>query len=246
MKFILVTAIALTGLVSTTGWAGLSFSQWCKSPRLTASQSSTVRILLKEAKSTDCDQAQTNLENYHWLVLGSKGLTNVEPIASLTHLTRLVLFNNNISDVSPLKTLVNLRALDLANNQVSDIAHLKLLWRLSRLKLNDNPLKSINAIESLAHLEILELARTEVRDFSVLKHFKMLSTLNLSNNEIGDATIEAFPHFEFLKHLNLSSNNITNVSSLGALSSLWQLLLWRNPIPEPKVCPLQPETICRF
>ena len=80
-----------------------------------------------------------------------KGITDLSPLAGLTHVIHLGLSFNNISDVSPLSYLTNLVQLELSSNNIYDLSPLSKLKKLEVLTLDNNPITS-------SQKQMLELA----------------------------------------------------------------------------------------
>ena len=76
-------------------------------------------------------------------LINSNSISDLSPLAELTHLTRLHLDGNNISDISPLSGLTNLVILGLWNNSISDISALAGLTHLFFVGLWDNKISDI-------------------------------------------------------------------------------------------------------
>jgi Leucine-rich repeat (LRR) protein len=119
--------------------------QWCRSSE--SSVRSTVQALLLAAGrqywwQDDCDGAFRVLSESDRLDLNSRGLSDLRPVAELTHLRILNLRGNAIQDVSPLAKLRGLRELDLRGNRISDASALLSLRELLQVDLRDNPLGS--------------------------------------------------------------------------------------------------------
>lgn len=112
-----------------------TFADWyLNQASLTPETRHTVQVLLAEAGTQDCTQAEESLNNLTELVLWRSEIVDVIPLASLTHLTGLSLDINNIVDVSPLTSLTNLT---LYESKISDIAPLTGLTNLKVLGLTE-------------------------------------------------------------------------------------------------------------
>ena len=68
----------------------------------------TIDVLLREAGTQDCNQADNRLSNLSTLDLNNNQIADLKPLSSLTNLTRLGLNNNQIADFKPLCSLTPL------------------------------------------------------------------------------------------------------------------------------------------
>src|SRR4028118_2046862 len=101
--------------------SGRTFVDWCREKNsLTSEIKRTVEVLLKEAKTTECDRANQILSTFTELDLTYNLISDIQPLASLTNLTDLDLSDNLISDIQPLTSLTNLTDLDLSDNLITD------------------------------------------------------------------------------------------------------------------------------
>jgi internalin A len=139
-----VIALALCGsglsayaAETRSGNSRRTFADWCREKdSLSPEAKHTVEVLLEEAETTECDEANQILSSF----------------------TELSLYNNNqISDIKPLQSLTNLTYLSLINNQISDIKPLAFLTKLTRLELYTNQIRDIKPLASLTNLRYLTL-----------------------------------------------------------------------------------------
>ena len=75
----------------------------------------------------------SSCRNLVTLSLDSTQITNIAPLATLTHLTALVLAHNNISELTPLCALSALASLDLRDNRVESLEQLRAFARMPAL-----------------------------------------------------------------------------------------------------------------
>ena len=78
--------------------------------------------MLRRADRQDCLEAETRLQEMEDLNLSAQSLSDLRPLASLTHLTRLDLSVNEIEDISPLQELTQLEEVLLSINEIEDIS----------------------------------------------------------------------------------------------------------------------------
>src|SRR4028118_2056534 len=130
-----------------------TFADWCRQKAdLSPEAKHTVEELLKEAGTTECDEADRTLSSLTELQLYNNQISDIKPLASLTNLTSLNLYTNQISDIKPLASLTNLTWLSLNTNQISDINPLASLTNLTWLNLYTNQISDnkISDIKPLA------------------------------------------------------------------------------------------------
>jgi Leucine-rich repeat (LRR) protein len=147
------------------------------------------------------------------VVISNPTLSDISPLAKLTHLESLNLLGNDISDVVPLSKLTKLKILVLVSNDVSDLSPLALLTNLTTLEVSSN----------------------EVSDLSPLRGLKRLRTLGAMNNQIQD--MSAVGDLTNLEQLTLTGNQITDWSPLLRLSNLKVVMI--GPITEEEKGKLQ-------
>ncbi len=130
-----------------------TFADWCRQTAdLSPEAKYTVEVLLKVAKTTECDAANQELSSLTGLSITNYQLSDIKPLESLTNLTELELDKNQISDIKPLQSLINLTVLSLSDNKISDIKPLQSLTNLTELELDKNVISDIKHLESLTKL----------------------------------------------------------------------------------------------
>ena len=209
-----------------------SFADWCKNQdSLSESARHTIKVLLNEAGTFDCNEAEKVLLNLTSLNLGQRSITDFTWISALTNLTTLNLQGNQISDITPLSRLTNLTELCLNNNEITDITPLSALTNLTILYLRDNKITDITRLSALTNLTELYLFNNEITDITPLLALTNLTELHLDTNQITDITpLSALTN---LTTLGIGSNQITDITSLSALINLTTLyLLGTNQITD--------------
>ncbi|MFP4122225.1 leucine-rich repeat domain-containing protein [Coleofasciculus sp.] len=190
--------IALTISTWILGWEvaqaanpslGSSFKEWClNKTSLSAEARKTVEVLLEEAGTSDCKQADENLSSRTELFLYDNKITDVSPLSGLTNLTVLYLHYNQITDVSALSGLTNLRRLNLSSNQITDISPLSGLTNLTGLDLSSNKIIDITPLSGLTNLRRLGLIQNQITDVRSLSGLTNLTLLDLRDNPIPQQT----------------------------------------------------------
>ncbi|MEG3840662.1 DUF6745 domain-containing protein [Microcoleus sp. herbarium14] len=108
-----------------------SFADWCKhKDSLSESARHTVEVLLKQAGTSDCNEADRILSNRTTLRLENHQISDITPLQFMTKLEWLRLGNNQISDITPLKFLTGLTDLSLENNPISKLTSLQSQWEV--------------------------------------------------------------------------------------------------------------------
>jgi len=129
------------------------FADWCaKQSKLSAAERHTVEVLLQQAGSQDCTEAEQTLMSLTNLELGSQDISDLGPIASLAQLTSANLSFNQIRDISPLAHLPNLTFLLLAGNQIEDVSPLANLTNLTYLVIQKNQIATVESLSGLTRL----------------------------------------------------------------------------------------------
>jgi internalin A len=201
----------------------INFQDWCsRKIQFPSATQHTIDVLLKEAGSTDCNQAFQKLSAFESLLLDGK----------------------QISDLRPLSSLTNLRILRLSENQINDITPLSSLTNLSILYLNLNQVRDIKPLGTLTHLHILNLWRNQVSDITPLSTLIKLGDLDLSNNQVTN--LAPLSRLTNLSKLVLKGNSINDLKPLSSLKNLIYLNLSKSSKLTDKTCPIQPESICIF
>jgi Leucine-rich repeat (LRR) protein len=176
-----------------------TFADWCREKdSLSPEAKHTVEVLLKEAGTTECDEADRTLSSLTELSLDNNQIRDIKPLASLTNLTWLNLWNNQISDIKPLASLTNLTNLCLWNNQIRDIKPLASLTNLTKLclinnQISDNQISDIKPLASLTNLISLTLINNQISDIKPLASLTNLTGLHLSGNPIAPKTCPLKP-----------------------------------------------------
>ncbi|MEO1187399.1 MAG: leucine-rich repeat domain-containing protein, partial [Cyanobacteria bacterium J06636_27] len=121
-----------------------TFTEYCQQKStLPQATKHTVEVLLKEAGTQNCQQANWKLSSLTELSLGGNKISDLKPLSSLDNLTELYLWGNQISDIKPLSNLTNLTKLSLFDNQISDLKPLSTLTNLTSVALKKNKISDI-------------------------------------------------------------------------------------------------------
>ena len=126
------------------------------------------------------------------LTLKTNWISDLSPLASMTHLTWLHIGDQNkfLSDISPLALLTNLEELRAPENEISDLSPLVNLTKLHRLDLAENKITDVSLLASLTNLTYLNLKNNEITDISPLVSLTKLTELFLHNNPMDDDSLK--------------------------------------------------------
>ncbi|MEH1882823.1 leucine-rich repeat domain-containing protein [Nostoc sp.] len=163
-----------------------SFIDWCQQKSTLPPQTKhTVEVLLKEAQTQNCKQANQKLTNLTYLNLNFSLISDIKPLSALTNLTYLNLNFNQISDIKPLSALTHVNDLFLNSNQISDIKPLSALTHVVYLSLHSNQISDIKPLSVLTNLTSLSLDSNQISDIKPLSTLTNLTNLTINNNPIA-------------------------------------------------------------
>ncbi|MCU0543034.1 MAG: leucine-rich repeat domain-containing protein [Oscillatoriaceae cyanobacterium Prado104] len=200
-----------------------TFTDWCANKaNLNYQARLTVDLLLEQAGSKDCKQADRKLSSLTELKINDKPISNLHPLKSLVNLTSLNIWRSQISDLTPLESLTQLTYLDLFSNKISNLTPLKSLTNLTYLCLNFNQISDVTPLKFLTKLTYLDLSFNYISDVTPIKSLINLTSLHLIANQISDLT------------------------PLKSLIKLTDIYLTGNRSIARKICPVLPESICKF
>lgn len=173
-----------------------------------------------------------SLINLRSLSLSGNDIKDIRALSNLTSLTHLDLANNQISDISPLASLTKLEGLGLSKNKISDLRPLSSLKSIKELGIDSNLVDDLRPISDLANLEGLSLYSNKVTDLSPLSGLVNLRMLFLDGLDLNDQSLMSLEALTELAWLSLSANHIKQLNSLSSLSNLKILNLSSNSITE--------------
>ncbi|XP_031711072.1 carboxypeptidase N subunit 2 [Anarrhichthys ocellatus] len=160
---------------------------------------------------------------------------------SLKQLETLQIKGNIISDLPPFPflNLHNLRVLDLSQNMLICIKRETFsgLARLEILRMNNNLISNLTSdmFHNMSQLIELHFEGNKISELADDIFFVLtkLKVLNLRGNllTIFSDTVFGF-ETTYLKELNLKGNRLTELSSLGSLTSLTDLILSSNQLSD--------------
>lgn len=167
------------------------------------------------------------------LLLSSKKILDLTPVASLRKLTRLFLSNVELSDVSSLSKLNNLEYLNLEINQISDIRALSNLTNLKYLNLQQNKIEDISALSKLNNLKELYLGfNFDLVSVLPLKNLDNLEVLGLENAIRKSSDVATIAELKKLKDLKLTYNKLEDISWIADLTEMEKLYLSYNSLKD--------------
>ena len=162
------------------------------------------------------------------LDLSGCGLSNIQPLMSLTALTELDLSQNSISDISALSDLTKLTKLDLRSNAVSSLSALKNAKALCELDISENNVSDLRPLSDCTELRILNAQDNKLSDLSPLASMRKLERFTASKNAITDASV--LSSCTMLTHLELADNSLTSIDALAVLVNVTYLDISHNEI----------------
>lgn len=139
-------------------------------------------------------------------------------IGSLVKLRTLLLGGCALTDIDPLAPLTALTKLDLSNNNIENIGILSLLLELQEVNLSNNPLASIAGLSTCSHLTVLNVSNCELSSLSSLTGKTELTELIAANNKL--VTLDDLEGCTALSRLDAGANLLTNISVLPKLPEL--------------------------
>ncbi len=196
-----------------------TFTQWCQQrSSVPAATKLTIDLLLKEAGTQDCKQANSKLVNLTRLDLSVAKISDLQPLAGLTKLTNLKIAGNEISELQPLAGLTKLNYLIIGGNKITNVKPLSGLTKLTFLSIGQNQIQDIKPLASLINLDLLYLDVNQIDDLKPLAGLRKLTQLNLRDNNI--VNLKPLASLTKLTDLNLGDNNIVNLKPLASLTKL--------------------------
>ncbi|MGE9984953.1 hypothetical protein [Desulfovibrio sp. SGI.169] len=181
---------------------------------------------VKAEKITDADlekicsamPTMTKLE-----ISDSKALTNIAPIAGLSHLKGLKIGAKQVKDFSPLAKLTNLESIDVSSDAMGpDLTWLSGFTNLKTLRVyGGSNLTSFKGLPALASLSSIRLGGASPADLSPLLGMTGLKTVDLTGCTIADLTpLTKLPKME---DLNLYGARVKDFSPLAGCPALKKL-----------------------
>jgi Leucine-rich repeat (LRR) protein len=112
--FLFVSSLPVKAFPSPETTTPKTFADWCLNQANSSQETlHTIDVILQEAKTKDCHQAEKLLSTFTKLVLRGKQIIDLRPLSTLINLTELYRDNNSIADLRPLSTLPNLTGLSV-------------------------------------------------------------------------------------------------------------------------------------
>lgn len=121
---------------------------------------------------------------------------------------------DGISDLSPLATIPTLEQLFLSENNISDLTPLAGLTSLTLIYLIANDIEDITPFANLTNLRVLRLNANRITDASVLTNMPALGWLELNYNLLQDPALVPLEGFENLWAVLVEGNYFTDFAPL--------------------------------
>lgn len=157
----------------------LTFADYCQNQGTYAAEiNDTVKIILSEFQSENCQDVASRLQKEEKLNFSRKQIRNIYPLNKLSNVRGLMLYENQIADIRPLETMTGLEWLNISVNEVSDIEPLSELKALKFLDVSSNSIESIRPLKDLTELRVLRLDSNPLADVSSIKSLKSLAQVD--------------------------------------------------------------------
>ena len=156
--------------------------------------------------------------------LTTEQLTTICTLCPL--LDTLNLSGCGLSNIEPLESLSALRVLDLSDNSINNVTPLSGLIHLEELYLSQNALTSLSALSKLTDLQVLDVSRNSLKSLAPLASCTEMRSLDFSNNSISD--VSAVGKMTQLRSLYGVSNDVLDVSALSSCRQLQYFYMGDN------------------
>ena len=210
-----------------------SFIDWCQNKDSLSEEAwNTVEALLKDACTSDCNEADRILSNCTKLSIFSDYdlISDLSPLSTLTNLTELYLDDNQNSDLSPLSTLTNLTKLSISFSYrfevISDLSPLLTLTNLIELCIWNNKNSDLSPLSTLTNLTFLNLYVNQNSDLSPLSTLTNLTSLVLGHGRISN--LSPLSTLTNLTWLCICDNPVSDLSPLSTLINLTGLNIGKD------------------
>jgi hypothetical protein len=161
----------------------------------------------------------------HWL-----NLTDISPLANLTHLETLHMNGNLIQDLRPLASVPTLQIVYMKDSGITDLLPLSELTNLQFIDFSNSYISDLSPLANLTNLELIIMVNNRITDISPLANLTNLRHLTLNDNLITD--ISALSGLTNIDQLRLVNNLITDITPIIPLQRLWHLNVDGNPIED--------------
>lgn len=155
-------------------------------------------------------------------------ISDISPLATLTHLVLLDLGTNRIDDLSPLASLTNLYSLSLSSNPATDLSPLTYLDGLTELFVTHNRFTSALPISNLVNLTTLHFGYNpsfsgNLQFLEPLTNLEFLSVACSGGRLFGFDVIGSLVNLQGLAIQG--SRRLTDISFIDNLTNLTSLIL---------------------
>ena len=155
----------------------------------------------------------------------------LQAVAGLTVLD--ISGTREITALDPLTTLSRLEELNAANCNIANIIPVSSLVRLKKLNLSGNPLTNLSPLSSLPNLKSLDISNTPVEKLDALQNLASLEQLFCSGTQIKK--LDPVTYLFGLKKLECQNTAINNLKPLVGLTALRNLVCYNTKLNEKKV-----------
>lgn len=202
----------------------------------------TIRILIEMHGGGTCMVANNAIQATTTLDLSGKIISDIRPLAPLTHLTNLNLSANAITDIAALSGLVRLTSLDLTDNDITDIHPVAPLLALTRFAAGGNPVvldDFVSACLMRQHADLLTHDQTIETEALLAASGQakcqpaaddLAQRTVLTIRDVGLTTLDYFKVLRDIQAIDLSGNGLNDVVGLQGLSGLTRIVARSNNI----------------
>ncbi len=213
------------------------FVVWCTTNTTQDSPTTSWSVLswqVEEISSAKYDEFYN--ESTRFLNLAEQDLTSVPDLCDENNFSYakdvvfIDLARNNIKKASfEWLCLVGLQWMDFSANQIESITNLIVPMWIKKLSLFENKLTTLEWIERYTQLEYLDVSYNTLNTIANIEELQLLTSLELQHNQLK--SIDAVAKLP-LDKLKIEFNEITDVSVLQDITTLKEVTLGYNPLPE--------------
>ncbi|MCR4667325.1 MAG: hypothetical protein K5657_08560 [Desulfovibrio sp.] len=148
-----------------------------------------------------------------------KRITDLAPLAGLSHLTRLEVLGCQAKDLSPVAGLTALTHLNI-DAAMTDLLWMKDLTHLKTVAVSSKHVTSLKGLPSIPDLKVLQISHASPGDLSPIpESFPNLEELRLHYVTVPD-DLSPVTHLANLKHMDFYGAKVKNFSALATCPKL--------------------------
>jgi internalin A len=163
--------------------------------------------------------AIASMESLQGLALQGNLIADISPLSQFLQFQNIVdLTDNRVSNLTPLASLTHLQVLLLNDNLIEDLGPLEGLTQLVRIEIRDNEIKNIAPLSGLTQLSVLDFDGNKIENVGPLSNLNQLTVLNLHSNQVQN--VGPLAGLTQMFYLDLRDNLMSAISSLTTLVNL--------------------------